>query len=59
MITLIAGLVLFLGCIPSPSLPAWRDRMAARLGHGWRGVYAMISVIGFVLIIRGYAAAQD
>lgn len=59
MITLISGLVLFLGMHSIAIVaPAWRDRMATQLGYGWRGVYALISVIGFVLIVRGYAAAR-
>jgi uncharacterized membrane protein len=36
MIYLVLGLVLFLG-MHSISIiaPAWRDRIAARLGHAW------------------------
>ncbi len=59
MNTLIIGLLLFLGMHSVAIVaPAWRDRMAAQLGLGWRAIYAVISVIGFVLIIRGYAAAR-
>ncbi|MEZ5458205.1 MAG: NnrU family protein [Steroidobacteraceae bacterium] len=60
MSTLILGLVLFLG-IHSISVvaPAWRDAMAARLGvWGWKAVYAIVAIAGFVLIIQGYAAAR-
>lgn len=59
MSTLILGLLLFLG-VHSIAIvaPHWRDRMAARLGPGWRGVYALIALLGFVLIVRGYAAAR-
>jgi uncharacterized membrane protein len=58
--TLIAGLVLFLGIHTVAIIaPAWRDRMAARMGEWpWKGVYSVISIIGFVLIIRGYSAAR-
>lgn len=24
------------------SAPAWRDRAAARLGNGWRGLYSLV-----------------
>jgi uncharacterized membrane protein len=58
MQTLILGLVLFLG-IHSISIvaPAWRDRMAARLGEWpWKGLYSVASIVGFVLMLRGYAS---
>jgi uncharacterized membrane protein len=59
MITLIIGLLLFLGMHSIAIVaPGWRDRMAAQSGQGWRGIYALISLIGFVLIVRGYAAAR-
>ncbi|WP_025771350.1 NnrU family protein [Thioalkalivibrio sp. HK1] len=59
MTSLIIGLVLFLG-VHSVSIvaPAWRDRTAERLGHGWRAIYSVISIIGFVLIINGYGDAR-
>lgn len=60
MSTLILGLVLFLG-VHSVSVvaPAWRDAMAARLGvWGWKAIYAIVAIAGFVLIIQGYAAAR-
>ncbi len=59
MNTLIIGLLLFLGMHSVAIMaPTWRDRMAAQLGLAWRGIYTVISLIGFVLIIRGYAAAR-
>jgi uncharacterized membrane protein len=57
---LIVGLIIFLG-IHSISIvaPAFRDRLAARLGNGpWRGVYSLISLVGFVLLIWGYGLAR-
>ena len=60
MTQLILGLVLFLG-IHSLSIvaPEARDRMAAKLGEWpFKGVYSVIAIIGFVLIIHGYAAAR-
>ncbi len=60
MLELIAGLVIFLG-VHSISIVAhgWRDAMVARLGlRGWKAAYAIVAIIGFVLIVRGYAAAR-
>jgi len=60
MAYLVLGLILFLG-VHSISIvaPAWRDRIAARLGNGWRGLYSLISIAGFVLIIWGYGIARQ
>lgn len=60
MLKLIIGLVLFFGSHSIAILaPAWRERMVARLGrNGWRGLYALISIIGFVLLVGGYASAR-
>jgi uncharacterized membrane protein len=59
MIYLVLGLVLFLG-VHSISIiaPAWRDRIAARLGNAWRGIYSLISVAGFIVIVLGYGIAR-
>ena len=59
MTLLIIGLVVFLGTHSiSIVAPAWRDRVAAQLGNGWRAIYSILSIIGFVLIIKGYAMAR-
>ena len=60
MTTLILGLVIFLGAHSvSIVAPAWRDAMAARLGAlPWRAVYSLVSLAGFVLMLRGYSAAR-
>jgi uncharacterized membrane protein len=60
MIYLVLGLVLFLG-IHSISIiaPAWRDRIAARLGNAWRGIYSLISIAGFIVIVWGYGIARQ
>ncbi|HVF15955.1 MAG TPA: NnrU family protein [Steroidobacteraceae bacterium] len=61
MTLLLIGLVLFLG-IHSISIVAegWRQRTMRRLGVGpWKGLYALISLAGFVLIVYGYAAARQ
>jgi uncharacterized membrane protein len=58
---LVIGLVLFLG-VHSVAIVAsgWRDRMLARLGEGpWKGLYAVISIAGFVLLIFGYGVARE
>jgi uncharacterized membrane protein len=60
MTTLILGLGLFLG-VHSLSIVAlrFRDRIAARLGEWpWKGVYSLVSLAGFMLMLRGYAAAR-
>lgn len=57
---LVAGLVIFLG-VHSTSIfaPAWRDRMEQRLGvSGWKLLYGLVSIVGFVLIVRGYRLAR-
>ena len=61
MIYLILGLVLFLGAhsveIFSRSL---RANAVARFGERpWKGLYALISIVGFVLIIWGYGQARQ
>lgn len=58
---LVIGLVLFLG-IHSVAIvaPAWRERTKARIGMGaWKGLYTVISLIGFALIIYGYGIARQ
>lgn len=58
--TLVIGLVIFLG-VHSVSIvnPAWRDRMVDQIGEWpWKGIYALVSLIGLVLIIGGYAQAR-
>ena len=61
MTLLILGLVLFLG-IHSASIvaPAWRDAQVAQRGEGaWKGVYSLVSIAGFVLLIYGYGVARQ
>ncbi len=60
MSLLIIGLVLFLG-IHSIAIfsPAGRDALAAKMGElPWKAIYAIVAIIGFILIIKGYAAAR-
>lgn len=57
---LVVGLVLFLG-VHSVSIAArpWRDGMVGRLGEGpWKGVYTLISLAGFGLMVYGFAQAR-
>jgi uncharacterized membrane protein len=56
----IVGLVVFLG-LHSVAIvaPAWRDATAARLGErAWKGLYSVISIASFVLLIWGYGLAR-
>ncbi|WP_405225534.1 NnrU family protein [Lentisalinibacter sediminis] len=59
MALLILGLVLFLG-IHSSSIVAegFRDRMAAKSELGWKAFYGIVSIVGIVLIVKGYADAR-
>jgi len=57
---LIAGLLLFLG-VHSVRIVAedFRTRQIARLGpNGWKGVYTLVSIVGFVMIVWGYGLAR-
>ena len=57
----VIGLVLFLG-IHTVSIvaPQWRDGQVARLGEGpWKGIYSVVSAIGFGLLIYGYGVARQ
>ena len=60
MTYLVAGLLLFLG-VHSLAIvaPAWRNEMAARLGDApWKALYALVAVIGFVMLVHGYGLAR-
>lgn len=60
MTLLIAGLVLFLG-IHSVAIAAPELRASAigKLGaNGWKGLYSLIAITGFVLLCIGYAEAR-
>ena len=61
MAMLILGLVLFLG-VHSTRIVAdgWRTATMARVGEGaWKGAYALLSVVGFVLIVWGFSLARQ
>ena len=60
MIELIAGLVIFFA-VHSVSIfnESWRDRMVAQLGERtWQGLYSLLAIAGFVLMVRGYGIAR-
>jgi len=60
MTILVAGLLLFLG-IHSIRIVAdgWRTAQIERIGERkWKGMYALVSLIGFVLIIWGFGQAR-
>ena len=60
MTALVLGIVLFLG-VHSIRIFAdgWRTQQIQKLGVGtWKGIFAAIAVVGFVLIIWGYGEAR-
>jgi uncharacterized membrane protein len=60
MMALVIGLLVFLG-VHSLAIvsPQGRDALAAKLGEGpWKGLYSVISIAGFVLLIWGYGQAR-
>ena len=61
MTYLVLGLVVFFG-LHSISIiaPAWRDAMATRMGEQpWKGIYSVLSIGGFVLMVWGYGLARQ
>ena len=60
MTLLILGLVFFLG-VHSTRIVAegWRTRFVAQRGEmAWKGIYAVLSIAGFALILWGYGQAR-
>ena len=57
---LILGIVIFLGAHSLRMYAdGWRTRMIARIGlRPWKGLYALVSLIGFVLIVYGFGQAR-
>ncbi len=61
MVYLLAGLILFLG-VHSVRIVAdgWRTRIRAQVGEGaYKGLYSLLSLLGFGLIIYGFALARE
>lgn len=61
MLWLVVGLVLFLGVHCSRVFfEAGRSRFIAQRGlNAWKGLYSIVSAVGLVLIIVGYAQARQ
>jgi uncharacterized membrane protein len=60
MAILVLGLIIFLG-LHSTRIVAegGREKAIARLGEGpWKGIYSLLSAIGFVLIVWGLSQAR-
>ena len=61
MTLLILGLILFLG-VHSVRIfgEGWRTAQIARRGAGtWKGLYSIVSIVGFGLILWGYGQARS
>lgn len=60
MTVLILGLLIFLGVHSVRIVAApWRAAQIARVGPGgWKGLYALASAVGLVLIVWGYGLAR-
>ena len=61
MTLLILGLVIFLGAHSTRVFAeGWRSAQLARMGEKqWKGAYSIASVVGFVLLVWGYALARQ
>lgn len=61
MLVLIVGLAIFLLAHSIRIVaPGWRDRVIAERGEGaWKGLYSLVSLVGFVLIVWGYGLARQ
>lgn len=61
MSLLFIGLVLFLGTHSVRVFAeGWRTRAIAAIGPlAWKGLYSVVSLLGLVLIIKGYALARE
>ena len=60
MSLLILGLIVFLGAHSLRIFAdPWRGAQIARFGEGpWKGLYSLVSIAGFVLLIWGYGRAR-
>lgn len=57
---LILGLALFIGAHLIPSAPALRSRLKERVGgNAYRGLFALVSLVGFVLLVVGMGRAPS
>ncbi len=60
MITLLLGLFIFFSAHSISIInDAWRNRMVAKIGElPWKGLYTLLSIAGFMLIIWGYGMTR-
>ena len=61
MLVFVIGLLLFLG-VHSVAIaaPQWRDAQIAQRGErAWKGLYSIVSIVGFALLIYGYGLARQ
>ncbi len=60
MVYLIAGLIIFLGVHSVRVVaPGWRDMAKEKFGDAaWKGIYSIVSIGSFVLLIYGYSKAR-
>lgn len=60
MLLMIVGLILFLGIHSARIVaPEARARFIAERGEGaWKGLYTVVSLIGFVILVWGYGQAR-
>jgi uncharacterized membrane protein len=61
MTPLVVGLVLFLGTHSVRIFAdGFRSAQVARLGiNGWKAIYSVVSIAGFVLLVYGYGLARE
>ena len=59
MLLLGLGLALFFAIHLVPTAPAVRDGLTARFGEGaYKGLFSVVSLLGFALIVYGYQKLQ-
>jgi uncharacterized membrane protein len=59
VLLLVLGLVIFIGIHLVPTNPLLRAVLAVRMGEGvWKGVFSLLSLVGFALIVVGYHKLQ-
>lgn len=59
MLILIVGLVIFFAIHLVPANPELRNGLADRFGeNAWKGIFSIISLVGFLLIVYGYHKLQ-
>ncbi len=59
MLILILGLIVFLGVHLLPTAPDVRDGLVARFGaNAYKGIFSILSLAGFALIVIGYHKLQ-